>query len=188
MSIFSDAKKFWKTATPSITDEGSIRSKLISDYNAPDNSETAAKVHLVWRAWPGVAAKVGTWDPKNTRPYFVALGEATNLSAAQLASIPFAIADLLKEGRLSQEKVDPNRYIAASTATKKALDKTSESGPSWLTSALGVSPSTISWIKWGSIGIGVLLLLFLVKPYTAPVLAGVKRLSAMRKAKTESEG
>lgn len=187
MSIFSDAKTFWKTATPSITDEGAIVSKLIRDYNAPDNAETAAKVHIVWRAWPGVAESVGGWDPKNSKPFFAALSEATNLTSSQLASIPFAVADLLKEGKLSQEKVDPKRYIAASNATKTALEKTTEAGPSWLTSMLGIAPSTIKWIKWGGLGIGVLLLLFLVKPYTTPILAGVKRLSAMRKSKTETE-
>jgi hypothetical protein len=187
MSIFSDAATFWKTATPSLTDEGAIVSKLITDYNAPDNSETAAKVHLVWNAWPGVANQLGTWDPKNIKPYFQALGQATNLSSAQLASIPYAIADLLKEGKLSQAKVDPQRYIAATNATKAAVEKTSEAGPSFLTSLLGISPSTITWIKWGSVGIGALLLLFLIKPYMDPILAGAKKITSKMKKKEELE-
>lgn len=187
MNIFSEAIDFWSVKSPSLTDEGEIFSKVVSDYALANNAETKAKIHLIWSAWPGVANKLGGWDPKNQKPFLDELTRVTNLSYLQIAPIASAINDLGKSGKLAQKKVDPQRYIESAKQTEQAMEATSKSSPSVLSSIFGIAPSTVSWIKWGVVGIGAITLLILIRPYTSPILAGVKNISSKLKKNNEGE-
>ena len=161
-------------------EERSIRKKLEKDYGQTDNAQNAAKVHLIWTAWPAVAKEVGKYNPKDKNSavdFRAKLSKLTRMPTAGFLSLAAsAINDLTEDGTLDIRYVDPavNQQVQTAASSVEGTGFLSSVLPSSLTDSLS---SVKSYLKWGAVALGVIALIggfFWLKSATYPLRKGLK--------------
>jgi hypothetical protein len=157
------------------TTEGKILDKLVSGFGVANTDATKQSIHLVWSAWPAVAAEIGKYVPTDKSiavPFRQKLADLTKVNSGSITLIASAIYDLGQTGDIDQKYTDPNSYKAITTAASAAtggtiLDK--------VLSPISALKDKWSYIKWGALGLGLIVLLWIGRPYFSVVAGFFKK-------------
>jgi hypothetical protein len=174
---------------PSVTDTGKILDQAVTD-GMEDTPANRAIIQVFWNAWPGVAQSVGAYDPKTMGVFMKALQAATGvvvLGNGPANTIANAIYELGVNGTLDQKYLDPQHYAATQALNTQAVAATGGSLLDKLMSPVTAVENNWTWIKWSAVGVGVIALLWVARPYLKAGTTGIKAISEKFKRKENPE-
>jgi hypothetical protein len=90
-------------------------------------------------------------------------------------------------GTLDQKYLDPQHYAATRALNTQAVAATGGSLLDKLMSPVTAVENNWTWIKWSAVGVGVIALLWVARPYLKAGTTGIKAISEKFKRKENPE-
>lgn len=169
-----------------LSDVEQIASAL-KKYGIKDDANTRAQIRLVWSVWPVAANEYGSYTvssrdktlSKNAVAFRAKIAELSKVPANRVTLISAAIVDAYMAGNLAQKTFDPQNYKAAAAAKSEMTSEiVAAGGGSFMDKLVAAGTGlkkTWTWVKWGGLGIGLIVILVLLKPYATVGLSFLKR-------------
>lgn len=177
-----------------LSDVEQIASAL-KTYGIADTAKSRANIKAIWTVWPIVANEFGGYTKSNTDrtlaknavSFRAKLAALTKVPSSMVTLIASAIVDTANADKLSAKSYDPQTYKAIASAESALKNEiVASGGGSIMDRMLSIGTTLKSawpWIKWGGIGLGILALLFLGRPYLQALLKVIPK----RKGTTDGD-